>query len=244
LIPDGEDDRLPDAVSAHQNGHRKGFWSRLFGGNSVEHARTLAYRRIAMQLHLDLGEGAGGRAVMLAPPVPAADLGARVSLELGHFLAKEFGREVLVIDACFGRPWAAGYLGQPGAPGLLDWLEQTPDSLGGFLLPTDHEHVSVMPAGTSVGRRAALLESEALKQLVARARLEFDYVLISCPPVLEDSTGLVFAPFVDVALLLAVEHDTRIRDLDAAQRALLSAKASRLGLVLTQARRGRDLKLR
>ncbi|MEZ5977451.1 MAG: hypothetical protein R3F34_04455 [Planctomycetota bacterium] len=61
-----------------------------------------------------------------------------------------------------------------------------------------------------------------------------DFVLLVCPPVLEDSTAMAFPGVVDQVVLLAVDGRTRVDELDETRDLLTECKARRIGIVLAK----------
>jgi shikimate kinase len=77
-----------------------------------------------------------------------------------------------------------------------------------------------------------------LQNRLAEAQRQFDFVLLSGGSVLEDPAGLALLPNAGSVLLLVLENETRVEDLEAAERALALCKARNVRIVLTSPVRG------
>jgi len=195
-----------------------------------------AYRRLVLQIDLRLPRPDSPRSVLLVTP-NASSLCARGSALLARCAADEIRRPILLIDASPNDPEATRILGSDGRPGLSEFLADPGRSLESLVVPTSHENVSFLPAGA---RHAPAPEGDAaaLLSLLKGARLQYDLVLLSGGPVLDDSLALTAVPCVGCVLLLAIEDGTRVEDLDAAQDAISRSEARQVGLVLATGLRG------
>jgi Mrp family chromosome partitioning ATPase len=226
--------------SGNPNGEasgRRGWWpfrKRPKGDGSE------SFRQLALQLHLDLSDLDGGRAVMLSTSVDS-DLCMGTTLELAWFLAEEHGHRVLVVDGSLVGQELTHRMGCEGAEGLLDFLADDVEPDGGRLLATDHPLVWFGPAGQ---RQVGMGMGQALVRRRLDAGLNwfrgaYDYLLLYTPPLLDDAAGLGFASVVDCVLLLAEEGKSRLDELDKCQDMLMAQGAKHVGLVLTNAVRTR-----
>ncbi|MGQ0552743.1 MAG: hypothetical protein ACT4PU_05940 [Planctomycetota bacterium] len=198
-----------------------------------------AWRRLAMQLRLDLQPDTPGSpgqpsvSLLIVSPT-SLDVSAPATLQLAHFLAEEQARKVLVVDACFGTRELSLAFGQGEAPGLLQLLDASAPALAPLTHATEHRAVAFLPAGRAERGLSGVLQPAALRRVLAEAGRTFDFVILHASPVLEDASTLAFPSVTDNVLLLVAEGQTRLDDLQAAQRALTAAQAKRVGLVLTK----------
>jgi len=116
-----------------------------------------------------------------------------------------------------------------GKPGLGDLADDPALRLEDVVIPTSHVNVSFLPAGESQDSLAA----PDLAGLLDAAMDRYDLVLLSGGSVLNDPRALALASSVGCVLLLAIENETRVEDLRAAQSALSLSNAREVGLVLT-----------
>lgn len=126
-------------------------------------------------------------------------------------LAVTMGREgvrVLLIDCDLRRPSLHDVFEIPSKPGLSDLLVGEAD-LSQVLTRTAAQ-ISLIPAGVKPPNPAELLRSSAFGAVIARARDEFDQILLDTPPVLAVTDPLVIAPVVDGFLVVVrVDHTDR-----------------------------------
>ncbi|MBC7632004.1 polysaccharide biosynthesis tyrosine autokinase, partial [Aeromicrobium sp.] len=150
------------------------------------------------------------------------------------------GQRVLLIEGDLRRPKATTYFGLENTVGVTTVL------LG--RLKFDEAIQSVVPradllaSGRTPPNPAELLQSVAMRKLIAEAREQYDVVLIDAPPLLPVTDASLLAANSDGAILV-VRHNLTTRDqvADAVTR-LQSVDARLLGTVVTMApepRRGR-----
>jgi Mrp family chromosome partitioning ATPase len=210
------------------------WWASLWRRSHGSDQQLAPYRRIAIQLHYDLPRPDSARSVLLVSPTTSACC-ALGGLSLASCLAEEIRRPILLIDACPRGPEVSGMLECATMKGFADLLSDPSLPLEELVLSTNHQNVKFLPAGTTTLQPAA---PEAVKTLLKTAEERYDFVLLSGGSVLNDSMALALAPCVGCVLLLAVENETMVEDLDAAQDALSFCRARKVGLVFaTPARR-------
>ena len=178
-----------------------------------------------------------GWSVMLAA---ATDESVAVSAvaDLGWHLAEELGREVLLVDGSFGDRGLSKVLGDGAGPGLMGLLEGV--ELDGFdaetvwsaTRPTRHPDVRFLGRGHGDNGRFVAARPDLLRGFLAAATQLSDYVLVQCAPILQPGRSLAFGGLVDAALVVALEHETRVDELERANLMLSGCGARRVGLVL------------
>jgi Mrp family chromosome partitioning ATPase len=227
-----DEDAVDEASSS--GAARPGWWARLRERRMAKHPALHAYRRLVMRLHLELEGLERGRALMLTSPKANREC-AQAARELARHLAEEQDQRVLLVDACVLHPTLSAALEHEGSPGLTSLLDGRADALSSLVVDTAQPGVRFLPAGALERGNAGPMWPEEIEKFVASATAEYDYLLLVCPPVLEDSTAMAFPAAVDFVLLLAVEGDTRKKDLDDAQHTLETCRAKRIGIVLSSA---------
>lgn len=158
--------------------------------------------------------------------------------DLGWHLAEELGREVLLVDGSFGDRGLSKVLGDGSGPGLMGLIEGAEfDALNAETVwaatrPTRHPDVRFLGRGAGDNGRFVAVKPELLRQFLAAATELSDYVLVQCAPVLQPGRSLAFGGLVDAALVVALEHVTRVDELERANLVLSGCGARRVGLVL------------
>jgi protein-tyrosine kinase len=152
--------------------------SRLVVSDDVPPFVVEQYRRLAAILG-DLQAQRGVRTLMVSSA--ASREGKTLTItNLALTLSESYQRRVLLIDADLRRPSVHEVLGLPNRCGLVDVVRNKT-----LTLPTVEvtPHLSVLTAGRTDGSLLAQLASETLRDAVARAATEFDWVLLDTPPV-------------------------------------------------------------
>jgi protein-tyrosine kinase len=187
------------------------------------------YRRVAAVLH-HANVQRGIRSVMIGSAVAAEGktlTATNVALTLSH----SFDKRVLLIDADLRRPSVHEVFALPNEHGLVDSLRQP----SGGRLPVHmvSRNLWVLPAGRPTSDPMSGLVSEMMKQLLADAVEQFDWVLIDTPPVALMPDANLLAAMIDAALLVVSAATTPY---PLVQRASAAIGAERiLGVVLNRA---------
>ncbi|RYJ07067.1 MAG: polysaccharide biosynthesis tyrosine autokinase [Actinomycetales bacterium] len=119
------------------------------------------------------------------------------------------GRSVLLIDADMRNPNVAELLGLENSVGLLSVLVGR-TTIEQAIQP-HVSGISFMGTGPAAPNPAEVLESRAMRDLLARVRNEFDTVIIDAPPMLPVADASILLTEVDGALLL-VRHGSTTRE--------------------------------
>ena len=163
-----------------------------------------SFRVTLASLLRDSGESPRPQIILVTSPGPEEGK-TTITSNLGIALA-ETGRSVLVIDADFRRPRAHKVFGLSNSKGLVDLLDESS--------PVGQYPREMLGAQTSVpllrvlanGRRSEniskALYSSRFRQLLQRARKEFDTVLIDAPPMLPVADARVLSAMADGVVLV------------------------------------------
>ena len=132
------------------------------------------------------------------------------AINLALSLAAEKDREILLVDADFGKPGIPDALGLTGGPGLMDALADPGQAIEDCVIRTDIPSLSVLPAGQRSNNDTEYLASartEALLNRLTEGRPD-RVILFDSPPVLASSAGAVLASHAAVALLVVRADQT------------------------------------
>jgi polysaccharide biosynthesis transport protein len=141
-------------------------------------------------------------------------------------------KRVVLISADMRRPRLNDFFGLPSSErGLSEVLE------GGrkaweAMRSGRVDNLWVMPSGHVSDQPTELLQSEAMRELLANQREVVDFIIIDCPPVLAVADALVVAPLADAILYVANEQSTPRGAVFAARAQLDQVGARLLGAVL------------
>jgi capsular exopolysaccharide synthesis family protein len=94
------------------------------------------------------------------------------------------------------------------------------------------DNLWVMPSGHTSEQPTELLQSDAMRELLANQREVVDFIIVDCPPVLAVADALVVAPLADAILYVANEQLTPRGAVVAARAQLDQVGARVLGAVL------------
>lgn len=168
--------------------------------------------------------------VMLVTSADASEGKSSVSLALAQIIAEQ-GQSVLLIDADLRRGSVAELTGLEGAVGLTTVLvgDATEDEA---IHSWGSPNLSVLARGATPPNPGQLLASEHLKQLIAKARLHFDVIIIDSPPVLAVSDPLWLAPIADGIVIVTRFRRTKRDALARTIAELEPARTRILGIVL------------
>lgn len=186
------------------------------------------YRRLGAALHeAQLQEGI--RSVMVASAVEGEGK-TLVATNLALTLSRSFRKRVLLIDGDLRKPAVHQLLQLENQIGLTNFLEQPGGPAPAQILsPT----LSVITGGHHDPEPVALLVSDAARQFVARARDQFDWVVVDTPPVVLFPDAGLFAGRLDTCLMVVSAATTAS---PVAARAVAAIGASRIrGVVLNRA---------
>lgn len=148
-------------------------------------------------------------------------------------------QRVLLVDANLRHPGVAAVLGVDGQAGLstvLTGQARWQDVVHPWETQIWGERrLSVLPAGPVPSNPSELLDSPAMRDLLAELRAAHDVILLDCPPLLPVADGSFLAAQADGALLVIDARRSRQRHVSDAVNRLRMARATVLGLVLNRA---------
>jgi capsular exopolysaccharide synthesis family protein len=115
-------------------------------------------------------------------------------------VAAMLSRKTLIIDADLRRPSQHTLFNLPPKPGITDVIDGK-KSLLSAVQSTDLENLSVLTCGELRGRPSQILESDAMKTLVAEAPLHYDLVIIDTPPLSACADAATLSQYSDGVIL-------------------------------------------
>jgi capsular exopolysaccharide synthesis family protein len=149
-------------------------------------------------------------------------------------------KRVVLISADLRRPRLHEFFGLPsserGLSEVLDGDRRPWEALRSGKI----NNLWIMSSGKVSDQPTELLQSEAMRRLLADQREVVDFIILDCPPVLAVADALVIAPMVDAVLFVADAKGTP-RGAVAQARAQLDQVGARiLGTVLNEVASGTD----
>lgn len=143
---------------------------------------------------------------------------------------------VLLVDADLSEPTLHRMLGVPDGPGVGDWLRSATNedaSLEGYIHPTNHGRLSMMPAGSAQNMTHLL---DRIDRLFDETRLDFRHLVVDLPPISSTPTALRLAAKCDAVLLIVECGNLHQEVVRRSVRALQAAGANVAGVVLNKRR--------
>jgi len=192
--------------------------------------RAEAFRRVRTNVQfLNLESGPPSFVVTSSAPAEGkSTTAANLALTLA-----ETGMRVALVDADLRKPRVADNFNIEGGVGLSDVLAgRVP--LSGAMQPWGRSKLFLLPAGTPPPNPAELLGSRAMWQTLEEMRRAFDYIIIDAPPLLAVTDAAVVSRLATGAILVAASGSTRKPQLTGAMKAIESADAKLLGVIITK----------
>ncbi len=189
-----------------------------------------AYR--ALRYCLDfVTQGERGRVVLVTSPGQFEGKSTTV-LNLARAVAMT-GRRVILVDTDLRRSGLGRMLGVEGGKGITDVLLGEAN-LQDALTRCKEPGLTVLGCGKQVPNPTELLDSPAMRELVAGLRRHADLVILDSPPVLAVADGLVLANLSDAVLMVCVAGQSHRYDLQLARTLLSRVGESVSGVVLNK----------
>ena len=156
------------------------------------------------------------------------------SINLALTFARHEHLRVVLVDADMRKSSVPRWLGlKDRRHGLSTVLQHGGELNNGSLVSLQSPKLTVLPAGPAVSHPAELLESVAMKRLLATLKTQFDLIIVDAPPVLPVTDPGILASQADGVLLVVRAGKTQRKTVIAAQELLKKARANLLGCVLT-----------
>jgi succinoglycan biosynthesis transport protein ExoP len=125
----------------------------------------------------------------------------------------------LLVDTHLGRPALHRLLGVNPAPGLWEYITQGL-TLTQVCQATFRPNLDVVVAGQPVAEVSSPFDLKTFSQLLAEGARLYDFVLLDCPPVFEDSSAKIICSKVEGVVLVGEANRLRQEVLRACLREL------------------------
>ncbi len=150
----------------------------------------------------------------------------------GEILAAQKQGTVCLLDANLALPSAHSYFGIDNGHGFINALFE-PASLIKFAYRMADTDITVIPSGASTTREwPGRLSSGSMHLCIQALRAQFDFVLISAPPIMTDSATAIIGQWADGIVLVAEADCTQPETALKAKRDLERANVRVLGAVM------------
>jgi capsular exopolysaccharide synthesis family protein len=129
-----------------------------------------------------------------------------ISINLAAIIAM-LGKKVLLIGLDLRKPRINKVFDYNDSPGMSTYLSGNCDYKE-IIKETQIKNLFYAPSGAIPPNPAELIETELMKKFMARAKKEFDIIIIDTPPVAIVTDTLLLAPYVDINLFIVRQRYT------------------------------------
>lgn len=165
----------------------------------VNSSRGEAYRRVQGSLTFQLDQS--DRSVVVVAGTNNPQSATTVAANMAVAAARS-GRRTLLIGADMRRPSLHLRFGIENGVGLSDVLTGADELRNALVVNDQLPELSLMFAGTRLEQPSQLLQSQAIGELIERARSHYDLVIVEAPPILQVADASDLARVCDGAVLV------------------------------------------
>lgn len=187
-----------------------------------------AYRAVRTAVYFSR-RGGPCKTVLVTSPDRGEGKSTLVS-NLGIAMAQA-GHRTLILDADCREPVQHAFFELPSQRGLSSvLLDGTP--LQEAICPTHVPRLDLLPCGPRPDRPSEMLNGEGFRDLIARLREEYDYVLLDSPPVTRVTDAQILGAVTDLTVLTLLYNESTSRATESARLNLIGVGARILGAVV------------
>lgn len=202
----------------------------------------------SLRTNIQFAGGAQGVKSLVFVSTGASEGKSTTVVNLALALAQD-GKRVLLVDADLRKPAIHSRLGLEQAPGLSEILLGTVSVVEATRTVTDLilgklgieqvvnapgiDNLNVLTAGNLPTNPSEFLNSPHLKNLIETAKLDYDMILLDCPPILPVTDGVTVGSLVDGVVMVYQVGRIGRNALRRAKALLENAKANLIGIVLS-----------
>lgn len=145
------------------------------------------------------------------------------------------GKSVLLIDCDMRNPTVHKNFNLSNKVGLSSCISMG-TALSDAVQKTSIEGLYALTGGVIPPNPSELLGSEQMKNVLQRAKEQYDYVLIDTPPVMPVTDALIVSRFVDGMILVIASSEVKVEMARDVKNQLVNAGANIFGVVLNKVR--------
>lgn len=172
------------------------------------------------------------RVVIVTSTVPGEGK-TTISISLAQALGQL--KKVLLVDADMRRPTIGKNIGGGigDGPGLVDYLAGEAE-LSDCIRTLADSNVSVLPAGKRLNSPLELISSQKFGDTLEKLKMQYDMVIVDCPPLKPVSDSLVISRYANAVLYVVKADGIPYQMIAASIKSLHDVNAPVLGVVLNQ----------
>lgn len=204
----------------------------LIAHNDLKNPATEAYRVIRTSIQF---AQAGKELKTLAVTSCTPNEGKSETVANLAVVLTQAGKSVLLLDCDMRNPTVHKNFGLANKLGLSSCISMgTP--LSAAVQATKVDNLYALTSGVIPPNPSELLGSEQMKNVLQRAKEQYDYVLIDTPPVMPVTDALIVSRFVDGMILVIASAEIKVEMARDVKNQLVNAGANILGVVLNKVR--------
>lgn len=204
----------------------------LIAHNDLKNPATEAYRVIRTSIQF---AQAGKELKTLAVTSCTPNEGKSMTIANLAVVLTQAGKSVLLLDCDMRNPTVHKNFGLSNKLGLSSCISMG-TALSDAVQKTSIEGLYALTGGVIPPNPSELLGSEQMKNVLQRAKEQYDYVLIDTPPVMPVTDALIVSRFVDGMILVIASAEVKVEMARDVKNQLVNAGANILGVVLNKVR--------
>ena len=204
----------------------------LIAHNDLKNPATEAYRVIRTSIQF---AQAGKELKTLAVTSCIPNDGKSMTAANLAVVLTQAGKSVLLIDCDMLNPTVHKNFNLSNKVGLSSCISMG-TALSDAVQKTSIEGLYALTGGVIPPNPSELLGSEQMKNVLQRAKEQYDYVLIDTPPVMPVTDALIVSRFVDGMILVIASAEIKVEMARDVKNQLVNAGANILGVVLNKVR--------
>lgn len=204
----------------------------LIAYNDLKNPATEAYRVIRTSIQF---AQAGKELKTLAVTSCTPNEGKSMTIANLAVVLTQAGKSVLLLDCDMRNPTVHKNFGLSNKLGLSSCISMG-TALSDAVQKTSIEGLYALTGGVIPPNPSELLGSEQMKNVLQRAKEQYDYVLIDTPPVMPVTDALIVGRFVDGMILVIASAEVKVEMARDVKNQLVNAGANILGVVLNKVR--------
>lgn len=204
----------------------------LIAHNDLKNPATEAYRVIRTSIQF---AQAGKELKTLAVTSCIPNNGKSMTAANLAVVLTQAGKSVLLIDCDMRNPTVHKNFNLSNKVGLSSCISMG-TALSDAVQKTSIEGLYALTGGVIPPNPSELLGSEQMKNVLQRAKEQYDYVLIDTPPVMPVTDALIVSRFVDGMIFVIASAEVKVEMARDVKNQLVNAGANILGVVLNKVR--------
>lgn len=204
----------------------------LIAHNDLKNPATEAYRVIRTSIQF---AQAGKELKTLAVTSCTPNEGKSMTIANLAVVLTQAGKSVLLLDCDMRNPTVHKNFNLSNKVGLSSCISMG-TALSDAVQKTSIEGLYALTGGVIPPNPSELLGSEQMKNVLQRAKEQYDYVLIDTPPVMLVTDALIVSRFVDGMILVIASAEVKVEMARDVKKQLQHTGANILGVVLNKVR--------